>query len=256
MSGDVRIREARTEWGTLIVFDAPSVRNAINRATTQALLDIVGEKLPGAIVLAAEGPVFSAGGDLFELRDLLEGGRIAQTLHESMGLFHELIGALASFPGPTVAAVHGVAAGGAMSLALACDVRVATRTAAFVPAFLRAGATPDGAAALLLARAVGPAKAKAALLANLRLDASSPLAGLLFDEIVERDEELLPRAIAVAQMLAGLNPHALRLTKGLFEDLMGSLKEALEAERRASLDNVSTPEFANRLRRQLESLRD
>jgi enoyl-CoA hydratase/carnithine racemase len=256
MNGDVRIHRSSEEWGTLVVFDAPAVRNAINRATTEALLDVFRESRAGAIVIAANGPVFSAGGDLFELRDLLEDGRIAETLYESMGRFHELIAALASSPRPTVAAVNGVAAGGGMSLALACDVRVATRTTALVPAFLRAGATPDGAASLLLARALGPAKAKAALLANIRLEATSPLGALLFDEIVEAEAELLPRAIALARRLSSLNHHAFRLTKGLVDSIGPSLEDNLEQERKVSLENVSTPEFAERLREQLESLRD
>ena len=67
--------------------------------------------------------------------------------------------ALQRLPAPVIASVHGVAAGGGFSLALAADLRIAADTATFTPAYLRLGTSPDGGGTFFLPRLVGPSKA-------------------------------------------------------------------------------------------------
>lgn len=252
VGGEVRFERREHDWGTLVELSAPEVRNAINRATAEGLLEVFRSGGRGAIVLAARGPTFSAGGDVAELREMLERGELASGLAASIDLFHALIASIATGPRPTVAAVTGVAAGGGMSLALACDVRVAGRSAALLPAYLALGATPDGGATLLLARALGPAAAKAVLLTGRRIEAASALGALVFEEVVD-DAETLDRAVEVARRLAATNPHAVRAARELVEAAAGpSIVQQLDRERERALANALTPEFAEGIRRFFE----
>jgi len=123
-------------------------------------------------------------------------------------LFHELTGEqettvreLLTMPKPVVAALPGVAAGGGLSLALACDWRIASEKALLVPAFPSLGAVPDGGLTYFLPHYLGIGLAQEMLFTNARLSATRAKELGLVHEVVEPDQ-LAERAWARAEELA------------------------------------------------------
>ncbi len=105
-----------------------------------------------AVVLAGEGGFFCAGGDLTLLK-----ARREMTLKErkaNIERLHDVIRAIRACPKPVIAAVEGGAAGAGVSLAMACDMIVASRLARFTLAYVKAGLVPDGGATWALSRAI------------------------------------------------------------------------------------------------------
>src|SRR5439155_20555321 len=148
-----------------------------------------------AVVVTGAGRGFCVGPDPVES----ESGPPADTLLRES--YHPLIVALRSLEKPVVAAVNGPAAGAGLSLALACDVRLAGESAVLVPAFLALGLVPDAGATYHLARLLGETGALAWLVSGDPLDARAAAARELVSEVVP-DAELRGRALALAQGLA------------------------------------------------------
>jgi 2-(1,2-epoxy-1,2-dihydrophenyl)acetyl-CoA isomerase len=126
--------------------------------------------------------------------------------------------------------VNGVAAGAGLSLALACDIRVASSESSYLMAFVKIGLVPDSGASYLLPRAVGMAEALALSLTGERIDADRAFRIGLVTTVVP-PEETLPRATELARRLAALPTKAIGLTKRLFRQAStAGLTEALELE--------------------------
>lgn len=221
-----RVRTEEQPWGLLVELCAPEVRNALDPETVSALLEVLGADGPGVVVLAGQGDVFCAGGDL---RVMAGAADLSQLLAREAARFADLVEAVVTSPRPVVAAVRGAAVGGGMSLALACDVRIAGRSARLVPGAGRWGLPPDGGASALLPAAVGLAAATAVLVRGEALGATSPLAPLVFSEVVH-DELVLVAAVAEAERLAA-HPGA-RTAKAVTR---AALLPALRAQRELEL---------------------
>lgn len=163
-------------------------------ALTQAMLIAIGAAVTEAarqgakaLVICGEGKVFSAGADLEEMKAGLG-------TSPTWGVATD---AIANFPGLTIAALNGTLAGGAMGVALACDLRVAVPTAQFFYPVMRLGYLPQPPDPRRLAALVGPARAKMILLAGQRIAADEALAWGLIDRIVPA-ETLIETAKALA----------------------------------------------------------
>jgi enoyl-CoA hydratase/carnithine racemase len=140
-----------------------------------------------ALILTGEGRVFSAGADLDEARAGLATDPVWETLSAR----------IAAFPGLTIAALNGTLAGGAMGMALACDLRLAVPEATFFYPVMRLGFLPQPSDPARLAALIGPARAKLILMAGARATAPEALAWGLIDRILPA-EALLPGAAALA----------------------------------------------------------
>lgn len=163
-------------------------------ALTGAMLTEIGEAVTLAaqqgakvLVICGEGKVFSAGADLEEMKAGLG----------TSPAWSVAIDAIARFPGLTIAALNGTLAGGAMGVALACDLRIAVPTAQFFYPVMRLGYLPQPPDPGRLAALVGPARAKMILLAGQRIGADEALAWGLIDRIVPA-ESLMETAKALA----------------------------------------------------------
>src|ERR687891_1212157 len=139
-----------------------------------------------ALIVTGAGRAFCAGGDVNWFKrgvddpdvDLpSEVRRGAEVLHQAIVDFRRL-------PYPVIAAVNGVAAGAGFSLALMCDLRIASSEAAFVCAYGRIGASPDGGMTYFLPRVVGPAKALELLLNDPLLSADAALEAGIVSKVV------------------------------------------------------------------------
>jgi len=228
-----RVRSSQHPWGTLVELCAPHLRNALDAGATAALTEVFAADGDGVVLLAAEGPVFCSGGDVGVLSAAAGTNTLEQLFAASATAFAALVESIVDCPRPVVAAVQGAAVGGGLSLALACDVRIASPSARLVPAWTRWGLPPDGCASALLALALGPSRASSLLVAGEELAADSPLAPLVFSAVVPEDE-LRAAAVAQAQRLAAL-PGA-RAAKAVTRSLV---LPSLRAQREVELDALA-----------------
>ncbi|HEX5450773.1 MAG TPA: enoyl-CoA hydratase-related protein [Candidatus Limnocylindrales bacterium] len=221
-------RELRDAVLTLTI-DRPASRNALDRELSAELLaslrDADRDQHVRAVVLTGEGTAFCAGQDLREPG--IEGRTIGRAVRER---YVPLILALHRLAKPTIAAVNGAAAGAGLSLALACDLRIAADSASFVCAFGRIGLVPDGGLSWFLPRLVGAGRAMELILIGDPIDAATAQRMGLVHRVVPAGE--LPAAAAeIAGRLALGAPIAQALAKRALQHSQTSdLESALEYE--------------------------
>jgi 2-(1,2-epoxy-1,2-dihydrophenyl)acetyl-CoA isomerase len=144
-----------------------------------------------------------------------------------------------------IAAINGPAAGAGFSLALACDLRVASERAFLAPAYGRIGASPDGGMTYFLPRVVGPSRAIEILLEDPNMTAQEALAERLVSEVVPA-EELIERARERAEKLGEMAPFYVRKVKELCgQSIENTLTEHLQLERHGIADSMATEDLRN-----------
>ena len=139
------------------------------------------------LVLTGSGKVFSAGMDL----------EAANSGLATSPVWERLSGAIAAFPGLSIAALNGTVAGGAMGMVLACDLRIAVSGAKFFYPVMKLGFLPQPSDPARLTALVGPSRARLILMAGQKVTTEQALAFGLLDEIVT-DGDVLARANALA----------------------------------------------------------
>lgn len=141
-------------WVTL---NRPDKLNALtdqmNHELTQAFKKCQKDDEVRTVVITGAGRAFCSGADLAGVHEGMDHGELLRKRYNPM------INALANLEKPVIAAVNGVAAGAGMSLALACDFRIASEKASFIAAFIHVGLVPDSGMLYYLPRIVGYAKA-------------------------------------------------------------------------------------------------
>jgi len=229
--------EVRRDGGVqTIVLNRPDVLNALNadihKALAAALKDARADDVR-AVVITGAGRGFCVGQDLTEFRDAT--GDIADRLRES---YHPNILAIRALEKPVIAAVNGAAAGAGLSLACACDIRIASDAAVFVPAFVNIGLVPDSGGSFFIARLLGPARAFDWMTSGRTLTAAEAQGWGLVSEVVEADA-LEGHVADLAGRLAGMPTRAIGMTKRLFDRAAESnLEDQLEFE--AQLQSAAT----------------
>jgi 2-(1,2-epoxy-1,2-dihydrophenyl)acetyl-CoA isomerase len=244
--------ERRREGAVLqITLNRPDRLNALTRPLLAALGDALSEaEAPQvrAVVLTGAGRAFCVGQDLGEL--VGAGPReVGRLLREH---YAPLIMRLQALEKPVLAAINGPAAGAGMSLALACDVRVAAESAAFVPAFLGVGLVPDAGASHALARLLGGPRALEWMVSGRRLDAGQARSWGLVSEVIA-DDAFPEVAAERARELAAMPTRAVALAKRLFRAAaLGDLQDQLELEAELQEEAAGTADFAEGARAFLE----
>jgi len=179
-----------------------------------------------AVVLTGAGRAFCAGGDVGSMggvHDVAAGRKRTQTHQQMIIKLHRL-------EKPVIAAVRGPAAGIGFSLALACDLIVASETAYFLAAFKNVGIPPDGGAVFLLTQHLGISRAKEIAYTARRVPAQEAREMGFVTKVVP-DERLEPEAQGLAADLAGSATFALRLAKKMFHSMyVPTLEMLLEME--------------------------
>ena len=213
-----------------ITLNRPDVYNAINRAMHEGLgaaLDEAAAPDIRAVVLTGAGRGFCAGQDLREFSELP--GGVGQALEET---YHPNVRRMRGLEKPVLAAINGPCAGAGLSLACACDVRIASSEASFVPGFIGIGLVPDAGSTWFIHRLLGFSRAFEWMVSNRRLSADEALIwGLVSEEVPA--ERFGKRVAELADWYAALPTRAVAMTKRLFEHAYtASLEEqfALEAE--------------------------
>lgn len=209
--------ERRTDGVAVVMLRRPDRLNALSSAVAADLLDAVGaagaDEGVRAIVVAGEGKVFCAGADIAEL-DTLDGP------HGFSAFVRKLTGALdalARCPKPSVAAIHGVALGGGLELALSCDLRVAGEGARLGVPEIKLGLLPGATGTARLPRLLPKAVAKQLLLTGEPLGAADAHRLGMVNHVVP-DAQVLDAAMLLAAQLAALPPLALAAAKRLVDE--------------------------------------
>jgi 2-(1,2-epoxy-1,2-dihydrophenyl)acetyl-CoA isomerase len=218
-----------------ITLNRPDVLNAFNQAMHAGLAAALKEaRAPGvrAVVVTGAGRGFCVGQDLAEFQAIPEIGDALRSR------YHPTILAIRALEKPVIAAVNGPAAGAGLSLACACDIRIASDAAAFVPAFIGIGLVPDSGGSYFVHRLLGAPRAFEWMTSNRRLTAAEAHAWGLVSEVVEADA-LPARAADVAAGYAAAPTRAIGMTKRLFDHAdHATLEEQLELE--AQLQTAAT----------------
>lgn len=172
--------DARSRDGVLtLTINRPEKANALTEAMLSKMADCIEETSAQVLVLTGVGGVYSAGADL----DDVPHGLAASDQWE------RLSGVVANFQGLSVAALNGTAAGGALGMVLACDLRVAVATAKFFYPVIKIGVLPQPSDPVRLTALVGPSMAKRILMTGAKISAQDALACGLIDVISENDLE-------------------------------------------------------------------
>ncbi len=200
-----------------------------------------------ALIVTGAGKAFCAGGDVTWFRKGVESEEIdlPSDVRRGAEALHAAIVDLRRIPYPVIAAINGPAAGAGFSLALACDVRIASEASFFACAYGRIGASPDGGMTYFLPRVVGPSRALELLLEDPNMGAAEALKEGLVRQVVAPDE-LMDAARAKAEELARKAPHYVRMAKHLCGvSIENSLTEHLQLERHGIADSMATEDLRN-----------
>jgi 2-(1,2-epoxy-1,2-dihydrophenyl)acetyl-CoA isomerase len=219
-----------------ITLNRPDVYNAINRAVHEGLAAALSEATSPeirAVVLTGAGRGFCSGQDLREFESLP--GGVREALEQT---YHPNIRAIRALEKPVVAAINGPIAGAGISLACACDVRIGSSEASWVPGFIGIGLVPDAGSTWFLHRLLGFSRAFEWMTSNRRLSAGEAVEWGLMSEEVPHDR-FAERVEELAGWYATLPTRAVAMTKQLFEHAYGSaLDRQLQLE--AELQHAAT----------------
>jgi 2-(1,2-epoxy-1,2-dihydrophenyl)acetyl-CoA isomerase len=224
-----------------LTLNRPDVLNAFNTAMHVALAAGLREARDPdvrAVVITGEGRGFCVGQDLAEFRE--SPGDIAERLRSS---YHPNVLAIRALEKPVIAAVNGPTAGAGLSLACACDLRLAAESASFVPAFIGIGLVPDSGGSFFVTRLLGPARAFEWMTSNRKLGAAEAREWGLVSEVVA-DGALAGRAAEVARGYACAPTRGIGMTKRLFDRVHETtLEEQLELEAQLQARATQTDDF-------------
>ena len=224
-----------------ITFNRPEVYNAFNRDLHAALHEALVEARDAAVrcvVVTGAGKGFCAG------QDLKEFGQVAGSIREALEeTYHPNIRLVRALEKPVIAAVNGPAAGAGLSFACACDLRVASDAATFVPGFVGIGLVPDSGGTWFLHRLLGFARAFEWMCANTRLSAAEALEWGLVSEVIPA-EAFAERVAELAADWAARPTLAVARTKQLFQHAFAvSLEAQLALEAELQQASVATEDF-------------
>jgi len=218
-----------------ITLNRPEVYNAFNRALHAGLREAFKEARDPevrAVVITGAGKGFCAGQDL---KEFSEAGNVSDALRAT---YHPNVLAIRALEKPVIASINGACAGAGLSFACACDIRIASDAANFVPGFIGIGLVPDAGGTYFLHRLLGAPRAFEWMTSNRRLTAAEAHAWGLVSEVVEADG-LAARAAELGAFYASLPTRAVGMTKRLFDHAdSATLDEQLELE--AQLQSVAT----------------
>jgi enoyl-CoA hydratase len=211
MSESPVLVERREDGVAVVTLNRPEKLNALNAAVRKRLMETFDELadddgVRAVVVHGAGDKAFVAGADIAEFA--------ARTAMEQRAVYarRRIYETVAGFPKPVIAAVHGFCIGGGSELALACDVRVADRTARFSQAEVRIGLVPGGGGTQRLARLVGRGQAMLISCTGDFVEAEEAHRIGLVDVLVDEGRHL-DRALDLAGRMARWSPVSLRLTK-------------------------------------------
>jgi len=240
-----------TDGIATVTLDNPDMRNALTSGVATDLIAAMDEIPDEArcVVLTGAGPTFCAGGDVDAMVEGLEGDdpaheRVQRIVEETAGA----VRAVATCDLPTIAKIHGPAYGAGGTLAVACDVLLASESASISFGFRQVGLNADSGASHFLPRLVGENVAKELLFTGELVEAERAAEMGLFNHVYD-DEEFDEQVAATAERIATGPTVALKQSKRLVEQgITSSLDEAIENEAAAQIVSASTDDHGEGVR--------
>ncbi len=240
----------------LVVLNRPERHNSLVPALLtdlrDNLLEVASDPQVRAVVLAANGRSFSTGGDVGGFH--AAGDDVAVYAAEVVGLLNETMLTMMQLPVPVIAAIHGMVTGGSLGLVLAADIVLVAPEATFTPWYTVVGFSPDGGWTAMLPDIVGQHRTESLLLENGTMTADDAVAWGMAQRVVPSAairREAVGLGRTIAQRDAGAVTAAKQLVRG---DLVG-IANRLEAERRAFVSQIVTPQAQEGMARFLASER-
>jgi enoyl-CoA hydratase/carnithine racemase len=220
----------------IVTINRPEARNALTRGVItgiRAAFDAAAtDDGVRCVVLTGAGGHFCAGADL--RKNMMEDPDLLQHLETYMDEYHAVIRAIVRCPKPSIAMLDGCAVGFGADLALACDLRVATRESYVQEKFVKIGLMPDGGGTFWLPRLIGTARAMRWMLLADKIDgAELESLGLVMN--LASQGELRDATLSVARELEKGPPLAFAQIKRAVYGSWGELEEALRREREGQL---------------------
>ena len=217
----------------ILTINRPQALNALNRETTSALTSAFEaasrDDAVGAVILTGAGRAFSAGADLKDVTARIEAGDV-DVGNDLRANYAPLTRAIRRCPKPVIAALNGTAAGAGMSLALACDLRVAATGAQLIVAFVRVGLVPDAGSLFFLTRMLGLSKATELAMTGDPISAEEALRLGLVSAVVPPDQLMAVVRDRAAKLAAGPRQTIALIKRGLERSLVLDLEQTLELE--------------------------
>lgn len=207
----------------ILTMSQPETRNALtgNTAVDELVEAFNAIRLDTSIrvvVLTAEGPVFSSGGNVKDMLRFQNQKLLPETIREEYrNGIQRLPRALYNLDVPVICAINGPAIGAGLDLTCMCDIRIASEKATFAESFVKVGIVPGDGGAWLLPRAVGMSKAAEMAFTGDSLSAQEALACGLVSRVVA-PEKLMEEALKLANKIAANPGGVLRMTKRLLRE--------------------------------------
>lgn len=219
----------------ILTLNRPEKLNAFTREMLQGLVAALDEcdarEDVRVAILTGAGRGFCSGGDIGGM-----GGGTDNRPHVTKNRIWREIQAFpkraARFEKPLIAAVNGVATGGGMDLALACDIRIAAKSARFAETYAKIGLLPGGGGAWFLPRLVGQARALELLWTADFIDADTALAIGLVNHVFP-DDSMMDETMKLARRIAAMPPLSVQLIKR-------AVAQGLNADMATSFDLISS----------------
>lgn len=205
----------------IVTLNRPQARNSLSDQLTPALREVIrqcsGDATVGALLITGAGTAFCAGGDVKGMGASSNPAKRDWTVEQRVADLQDrqrrLTGALFGLRKPTLAALPGPAAGAGLSIALACDMRIAAASAFISTGYVRVGLSGDYGVTWLLSQLVGRGRASELMLLSEKVDATRCLGMGIFNRVVA-DADLQTQAFTLARQLA----HGPALAQALIKD--------------------------------------
>lgn len=217
-----------------ITLNRPDRLNAfsgeMHKELHEVLDHVASDEEVRCVVLRGEGRGFSAGADLGSEDLSREDGEAPDLGAYLRRTFNPTVSRISGMDKPVLASLHGPVYGAGLGLALACDLRLAARSASFSVAFIKIGLMPDAGVSFFLPRVVGLGRAMEMSMLGDAVDAAEAQRIGLVNRVVP-DEELQKETAALAGRLAAMPTRALwEIKRSLYASFEDDLASALEAE--------------------------
>jgi len=229
---------SESEGIATITLNRPEKLNAfighMRRDLAEALENFGSDRGVRVVIITGAGRAFCSGGDLGFTAELME-RHDGEEFTRILGAGRRVITAIRSMTKPVIAAVNGPAAGAGFNLALACDLRIASRNATFSQSFLKVGLHPDWGGTYFLPRLVTSNKACELFFLGDAIDAAEALRLNLVNQVVA-PEELESATLQLAERLRAAPPIAIAAVKhAVYESTNADLEEMLRYETESQL---------------------
>jgi 2-(1,2-epoxy-1,2-dihydrophenyl)acetyl-CoA isomerase len=234
-----------------VVLNRPAALNAFDLATVQefgAALDACTDDRVRVVVVTGAGSAFCAGGDVREFVAALDQDPAAHLRGLATAMHRRMILPIRRLPKPVLASINGTAAGGGLSLALACDLRIAAVEARLTMAYSNIGLSADGGSSYVLPRLVGTARAAELLLLADAIDGRRALELGLVNRVVPAAELAAATAEWAARLAARPSAATAEIKALLAQGAGNDLETQLEAEVASMASLAATADFREGVR--------